>query len=384
MPYIIVIILLLVTVVPDLYIAHFFLRGEILTLRLLYWLPLVAIYMALVLALCGYQQEWMLRIFIALILCTALPKLFFLLFSATGKGISYLFPPAGAVGNVIGMMVGIVVIGIAVYGFTIGWKRVTVREVEINFPDLPVAFDGYKIVQLSDLHIGTYRYSPETLHRIVRQVNELNPDAVFFTGDIVNSSPDELEMFIKPLSEIAAKDGIYSILGNHDYCTYNRYNNPQEQAENLQKVIQQERMMGWNLLLNEHRIIRRDSDSIAIVGVENDGKPPFPALGDLPKATSGIPEGLYKVLLSHDPTHWRRKVLPQTDIQLTLSGHTHAMQLRFGNFSPSSWAYPEWGGLYYEGKRVLHVSTGTGSNVPFRWGAWPEIDVITLHTVLEE
>jgi len=136
--------------------------------------------------------------------------------------------------------------------------------------------------------------------------------------------------------------------------------------------------MGWRLLLNDNQIVRRGNDSIAIVGVENDGKPPFPALGDLPRATRGT-EGMFKLLLSHDPSHWRRRVLPETDIQLMLSGHTHAMQFRLGNFSPSAWIYPEWGGLYTEGAQSLYVNTGLGSvMIPYRFGAWPEISVITL------
>ena len=141
--------------------------------------------------------------------------------------------------------------------------------------------------------------------------------------------------------------------------------------------------MGWQLLLNENRLIVRGNDSIAIIGVENDGKPPFPAMGDLPRATSGT-DRLFKLLLSHDPSHWRRKVLPDTDIQLTLSGHTHAMQFRLGGFSPSAWIYPEWGGLYTENGRGLYVNMGIGSvMIPYRFGAWPEISVITLRKKAE-
>ena len=146
--------------------------------------------------------------------------------------------------------------------------------------------------------------------------------------------------------------------------------------------------MNWDLLLNEHRIIRQGRDSIALVGVENDGKPPFPERGDLKKALAGIPgygQGndsthMFKVLLSHDPTHWRRKVLPQTDIQLTLSGHTHGMQFMLFGWSPSKFFYPEWKYMYHEGERGLYVSLGIGGAlIPFRFGAWPEINVITLH-----
>ena len=142
--------------------------------------------------------------------------------------------------------------------------------------------------------------------------------------------------------------------------------------------------MGWDLLLNENRVIRRGDDSIAIVGVENDGTPPFPSYADMNKALENLQDETYKVLLSHDPTHWRREILPQSNIDLTLSGHTHAMQLRLAGFSPSMWAYPEWGGTYYDGERALHVNTGTGSNVAFRLGAWPEITVVTLQSEKKE
>ena len=142
--------------------------------------------------------------------------------------------------------------------------------------------------------------------------------------------------------------------------------------------------MGWQLLLNENKIVKRGNDSIAVIGVENDGKPPFPALGDLSKSTRGT-EGMFKLLLSHDPSHWRRKVLPETDIQLMLAGHTHAMQFRLGCFSPSAWIYPEWGGLYTEDGRGLHVNVGLGSvMIPYRFGAWPEITIITLKTGINE
>ena len=137
--------------------------------------------------------------------------------------------------------------------------------------------------------------------------------------------------------------------------------------------------MGWRLLLNDNYILRRGNDSIAIVGVENDGNPPFPALGDLPKAQRGLQNSCFRILLSHDPTHWRRRVLPETRTPLMLAGHTHGMQLKIGSFSPSEWFYPEWGGPYYEGERALYVSLGAGEVLlPFRIGAWPEINLITL------
>ncbi|MCD7711089.1 MAG: metallophosphoesterase [Porphyromonadaceae bacterium] len=375
-------VLFLLLIIPDVYILFFLLWKKSKRAKVLHEIPLALTIVSLgIVAINGLQQQgaaW--RLFIALIVCITLPKLFFFLFSLLGKIFSLLWSRTVVIGNIIGFIIGTVALGMGLYGSSAGWKRISVREVQIVSDELPASFDGYRLVQLSDLHVGTYSYAPQKVDEIVQRVNGLNPDAILFTGDLVNLSSEELLPFMNQLSRLKAKDGVFSVLGNHDYCTYQPHNTPEKRQEALEKLKNRERQMGWDLLLNEHRILYRGTDSIAVVGVENDGNPPFPALGDLPKATAGLPESLYKILLSHDPTHWRRRVLPETNIQLTLSGHTHAMQVKVCGFSPSSFTYPEWGGLYLEGERALHVCTGTGSNLPFRWGAWPEIVVLTLHT----
>ena len=256
----------------------------------------------------------------------------------------------------------------------------TVVDVEVASERVPKAFDGYRMVQLSDLHISTFHQSPQTIDRLVEMVNELDADAIVFTGDLVNLAPDELNPFMDVLSKLRAKDGVFSVMGNHDYCVYGVGNDSTTMLRNTREVISRQEMLGWDLLMNENRLVHRGNDSIAIIGVENDGEPPFPSYANLPKALEGVSDEVYKVLLSHDPTHWRRDVLPDTNIDLTLSGHTHSMQFRLGSFSPSMWTYREWGGTYYEGDRALHVNTGTGGNVPFRLGAWPEITLITLRS----
>ena len=178
---------------------------------------------------------------------------------------------------------------------------------------------------------------------------------------------------------LRARDGVVSILGNHDYMSYHDWPSEAARQANLAQLVRRQRDMGWRLLLNDNVVVRRGADSIAIVGVENDGLPPFPQRGDLTRAQRGVEQAGFKVLLSHDPTHWRRSVLSTTDIDLTLSGHTHGMQLKIGGFSPASWFYDEWGGFYYDGGRALHVSLGAGEVLmPFRLGAWPEVNVITL------
>ena len=195
---------------------------------------------------------------------------------------------------------------------------------------------------------------------------------------MVNQQSHELDDFKETLSQLHAPDGVYSILGNHDYGTYYRWHNRKEEAANLEYLIGQQKDMGWKMLNNEHCILYHKGDSIALIGVENDGEPPFSQFADLPKAMQGT-EGMFRILLSHNPTHWRREVLPDSDIELTLSGHTHAMQMEIFGHSLSSLIYPEWSGMYYEGKRALYVNVGIGYvGLPFRFGAWPEVTVIKL------
>lgn len=371
-------ILIFCVLVPDTYIWWQFIRGSQLWINILYWVPTATLLSALIVGMGGHYADTLMKVFFFLALCVVLPKLIFAIISIAGKGIGTFVPSAFHVSNIVGIIVAGIALCTAVYGFTIGWKKLVIKEIPVSFKELPAGFNGYTIVQLSDLHIGTYISSPEVVEKLVTTVNSINPDVILFTGDLVNSSPKELDIFMDILSGLKAVDGVYSILGNHDYCEYRHYDSPDGQQKNLLELKKREHELGWHLLLNEHSIICRDGDSIAILGVENDGNPPFPAFADLSKASEGLPQGIFKVLMSHDPSHWRRKVLSETDVNLTLSGHTHAMQLKIGGFSPSQWTYKEWGGVYTEGSRLLHVSTGTGSNIPFRFGAWPEIDVIRL------
>lgn len=266
-----------------------------------------------------------------------------------------------------------------VYGFTQGYRHVVVKPVAYKFAQLPKPFHGYRIAQISDFHLGTLSGRADLVKRIVDMVNAAHPDLVVFTGDLVNTRAEELEEFKNILSHFRAPDGVVSVMGNHDYLTYHAWPSDAARQENVNRLQELQRDMGWKLLLNEHKLLRRLGDSLAIVGVENDGRPPFPALGDLPQAQEGLSDECFKVLLSHDPSHWRRRVVPDTNIPLTLSGHTHGMQLQLGSFSPAAWFYPEWGGTYTAQGQVLHVSLGVGEvMLPFRLGAWPEINLITL------
>ncbi len=273
-------------------------------------------------------------------------------------------------------------VALMVYGFFFGWHHLVVRTATCESALLPEAFDGYKVLQLSDIHIGTFLRNRSFIDKLADVVNRQQADLIVFTGDLVNVSAEELIPFQSSLKRIQAPDGIYSVMGNHDYCEYGADKSHRNIARNQNVLKYLEEKIGWQLLMNEHVLIRRGTDAaLAVIGVENISRPPFPDHGDLRKAMEGLPAGMFKILLSHDPSHWRREVLRQTDIALTLSGHTHAGQMRFGKFSPARWAYNEWGGKYVEGHSMLYVSLGIGGTVPFRFGAWPEVNVIRLKTL---
>lgn len=277
-----------------------------------------------------------------------------------------------------GLTLAVVSIVMIIYGSFIGRTQFDVKEVTYSSSKLPSSFDGYRIVQLSDIHIGSWQGNASAIQNLVNLVNEQHPDLIVFTRDLVNHRAIELNDFQHILAGLKAKDGVYSILGNHDYGPYFRWKNKQEQDDNLSDLQQRQAAMGWKLLNNSHTILIQGNDSIALIGVENEGEPPFSQYADLPKAMQGT-EGMFQILLSHNPTHWRREVLPESDIDLMLAGHTHAMQLKLGNYSPSSYIYPEWSGMYLEGTRGLYVNVGIGYvGLPFRFGAWPEITVLTL------
>lgn len=364
---------LVAMVAPDIYIHTTYVSplGSTL-LGMLWWLPSAAIVATFAAAQLGIWHNTMFRAFFGLTLAIMFPKLLFTLLAVT-------------MGWKVGLGAAAVLLTALLYGFIFGWRRIVVRTATCRSTLLPDDFDGYRIVHLSDLHIGTFLRNPAFIDSLADAVNGQHPDMVVFTGDLVNVSAIELLPFRKTLSAISAPDGVYSVMGNHDYCMYAQDCTHRVHGRSI-TVAERDRMllqymedkMGWRMLMNENVVIKRGKSSIAVVGVENIGKPPFKSFGNLAKALTGLPEGMFKILLSHDPTHWRSGVLNKTDIALTLSGHTHAGQVRLGRFSPAKWAYNEWGGSYVEGNSMLHVSPGIGGTVPFRFGAWPEINVVVL------
>ena len=278
--------------------------------------------------------------------------------------------------------VGLVVLWwvMALYGFFIGRFRWEVKAWEYDSQAVPVAYDGYRIVQLSDIHSGGWRGHEQVFAEIVEQVNSLHPDLICFTGDLVDISAEDMHSLTPYLQRLVAKDGIISIMGNHDYLPYARFASERERRAAIDKVIAYERdTLRWTLLLNEHLILRRGNDSIAILGCENQSVGAHPVIqrGNLLRTMQGT-DGMMRILLTHDPSQWRAEVVRATDIPLTLSGHTHAMQMRLFGFTPSRWIYPECDGLYREDNQQLYVNIGLGGTMHMRIGANPEVTLLTL------
>lgn len=269
------------------------------------------------------------------------------------------------------------------WGALIGRFEIDTREITVEIEGLPDAFDGYRIAQFSDMHVGTFGGDTTFVAAFVDRINSLHPDAIVFTGDIVNTRSTELLDQTSPLSRLSAPDGVYSILGNHDYGDYSEWPSAEAKLKNRELLIKLQQQMGWRLLLNETAHIDRDSDSIAIIGVENIGDPPFKVYGSLPKAYPTLSDSTVKILLTHNPAHWTDSIAGNSNINipLSLSGHTHAMQMEILGWSPAEYRYPMWGGLYEDSdcSHKLYVNIGAGTvGFPARIGATPEITIITL------
>jgi predicted MPP superfamily phosphohydrolase len=267
----------------------------------------------------------------------------------------------------------------------VGWGRFrfTVHHSEIKFPNLPAAFDGLRIVQLSDSHLGGFYGNQEKLEEVVDIIRDIKPDLLLFTGDMVNNFASEMEGWNSIWSRMGAPMGKFSILGNHDYGDYSAWPSKAAKKANLDAIIRQEEEMGFRVLRNENVAIERNGERIRLAGVENWGLPPFKQYGDLDKAMAGIPADDFVILLSHNPDHWAKHVNEKTNIPLTLAGHTHGAQfgLEVGRFkvSPIRLVYKYWAGLYKSNSQYLYVNRGLGYLAfPGRVGIWPEITLIEM------
>ncbi|WP_298904507.1 metallophosphoesterase [uncultured Psychroserpens sp.] len=270
------------------------------------------------------------------------------------------------------------------YGMYKGKYRFRVLNYTLHFEDLPEAFDGYRITQISDIHSGSFD-NHEKIEYGVNLINEQESDVIMFTGDMVNNKASEMEPWKNVFGTLKAKDGVFSVLGNHDYGDYVRWPSEADKVKNLNDLKTIQREMGYDLLLNESRFLERDGQRIAIVGVENWGKGGFKKAGDLKKASQNVAADDFKILMSHDPSHWEEEVIKDDyHYHLTLSGHTHGMQ--FGieipgwiKWSPVKWRYKYWAGIYEELGQYINVNRGFGYlGYPGRVGIWPEVTVITL------
>jgi predicted MPP superfamily phosphohydrolase len=269
------------------------------------------------------------------------------------------------------------------WGMARGRTHLKIHSKSIEIPSLPESFHGLRVVQLSDIHLAGFFQHPGYIRKVVRQVNLLQPDLILFTGDLVHNFAEETDPFVDILNGLKAPLGKFAVLGNHDYGAYYQWKSREEELANLEQVKEQIRACGFDLLLNERRTLSLEGHSLEIIGVENWGKAPFPQHGNLSMALEGSDPDLIRILLSHDPSHWDLQVREKEDIELTLSGHTHAMQLGFeiGNFrwSPSRWTYKHWAGLYRENGQYLYVNRGLGyTGFPGRVGIRPEITLLTL------
>lgn len=308
--------------------------------------------------------------FMIVYLIVYIPKFVYMVFSlptlfCRNRKINFVFYGLGA-------LIGTIMLCSFIYGVTIGPTKLRVARVELYFPNLPDEFNGYKIAFFSDTHLGNMR-SGKVLESALDEIGVIEPDLIAFGGDLVHSRSDEAFRFEELLRRFHAPDGVYAVLGNHDY------HDPKSRAV-LGRFYED---INWRLLNNESEVIRRDNDSLLIMGVENWGIPPFPQYGDVERAMEGAENTEFKILISHDPTHWQEVVAEDTDIELTLSGHTHGMQFAvnfFGRrFSPASFKYDYWGGLYRNGNQYLYVNEGMGVVLfPFRLGALPELTIIVL------
>lgn len=283
----------------------------------------------------------------------------------------------------LGLAIGGGLFGTLLYGFNNKY-RYQVKRIKLHFDNLPQAFRGLKVVHISDIHSGSFT-DKQAVAKGVDKILREKPDVIFFTGDLVNDRATEMDDYMDLFSKLQAPLGIYSTLGNHDYGDYVRWENPQVKAANLERLKQVHGELGWNLLMNEHVVLEREGDQIAVLGIENWGaKGNFPKYGKMEQAYPGTEAYPFKILLSHDPSHWEAEVQSRyPDIDLMLSGHTHGMQ--FGleipgwRWSPVQYMYRQWAGLYHAGKQKLYVNRGFGFlGYPGRVGILPEITVMEL------
>lgn len=358
-------VMLLLTFLPDLWLWHECVSSWGLPFTILWWIPSLLLVLAELGLQLGIYHRQSVRILFSMLLFSVTPKIVY--------GFFALFTPWW-----IALIPSVCIMLSLLYGFTDGWKRLEIKYVTYTSADLPPYFDGYKILHFSDFHLGSFPHDTDFVRKMVERANDEVVDVMMFTGDLINDAAKEVKPFIEELRRLQAPDGIFSVWGNHDYCEYGKERSTSNMYVNRQQLSAFQKSLGWQQLMNENVAISHGLATIYIIGVENAGEPPFPDRSNLKKAMDGIPsENTFKILLTHDPHHWRREVLDK-EIQLTLSGHTHAGQLKWGKVTPARLAFKEWGGVYRYKSFMMNVSYGLGGSFLFRLGAWPQMTVITL------
>ena len=385
---------LLLVILPFLFIdLRFFRRKKAWWKRVLWWIICAAmvgytVYLAMERDFIpGNDRILILYGYLFLLGLVIIPMWIFSICSLLGKACSWIVrkckkhPKAKPhnYGNLMGTLSVPAVWFVLFWGTFVGFNKLEVNHQTYVSEKVPEAFDGYRIVLFSDAHVGSYqKHNSWLLQRAVDSINAQKPDIILFVGDLQNIQPTELYPHIDVLEKLKAKDGVYSVLGNHDYAEYVGLDEAMKVA-NCRETVSLERQMGWNVLLNEHGTIEHGKDHMILAGMENDGDGKrFPQKGDVDKTLENVTSDDFILMMEHDPSAWRRKIVTDGRAQLTLSGHTHKMQFSIFGWCPLSLTGKEYNGWYKEGDQQLFVTAGLGGLIPFRFGATGEIVVLTL------
>lgn len=336
------------------------------------------------------RKQFLISSLYGLTVSSFIPKLIFVIIFSVLYFTNYMFSETESliIVPLVGLFSGFLPFFVILYGIFRTLYRFKIHHIRIKFDELPKNFDRLRIVQISDLHLGSFNFRYHILNRAVKLINHLEPDFIFFTGDLVNNYAWELKGWANVLKQLSAKKGKYSVLGNHDYGDYNLWKSANAKQANFESIKYFYKKIDFELLLNDSVLIEKDGKQIAIIGVENWGNPPFKQYGDLQKSLKNVTNVSFKILLSHDPSHWNKEVLQETNIALTLSGHTHGMQaginLKNKKWSPIKFKYKHWAGLYEHNKQYLYVNRGLGwLGFPGRLGMRPEITFIELRKLVD-
>ncbi|MBT8394019.1 MAG: metallophosphoesterase [Bacteroidia bacterium] len=332
------------------------------------------------------RKQFLITSLYGLTVSSFIPKIFFIIIISVLYFTNYAFGKEESIFiiPIIGVLSGFFPFFVILYAIFRTLYRFRIHRVKIKHEALPDQFSGVKIVHISDLHLGSFSFRYHILDRAIKTINHLCPDFIFFTGDLVNNFAWELKGWSSVLKKLNANSGKYAVLGNHDYGDYSEWKSIDQKKQNFESIKYFYKKIDFKLLLNESEIFERNGSKLSIIGVENWGNPPFKQYGDLSKAIDNINVNSFKILLSHDPTHWNEEVVDKTNIALTLSGHTHGMQagikLRNKQWSPIKYKYKHWAGLYVENNQYLYVTRGLGwLGFPGRMNMRPEITFIELN-----